>query len=141
MRILASRSLVGARGTLLYGTDPFYHLRRAWLTLQDYPHVPYMDRFCEYPLEIKCHTWPGGFDFLLATVSLLTLGRSATLNQMTELLVYLPPVLGALTVLATFLVARLALSLPGALSAALVMAVAPAAVMQGALARHRQWIN
>jgi len=135
LRLYASWSLAGEKGHILYGTDPYYHLRRAWLTLQDYPSVPYVDRFCEYPLEIKCHTWPGGFDFLLATLSLAAQGASVTVDQMIDVLVFLPPVLGALAVLATYWLARSAMGVPGALLASLVMAASPALVMQGAFGR------
>lgn len=135
LRLHASWSLAGEKGHILYGTDPYYHLRRAWLTLNDYPRVPYVDRFCEYPLEIKCHTWPGGFDFLLATLSLVAQGAGATLDQMIDLLVFLPPVLGGLAVLATYWLARTAMGRTGALLASLIMAASPAMVMQGAFGR------
>lgn len=131
LRWSASASL----GDELYGTDPYYHLRRIWLTLRGFPSVPYLDRFCEYPLDTRCHTWPGGFDWALAAFGRLMLGAQADQISLARLLTIVPPILGATTTVWLTVLLRRPLGKAAALTAGAVFALLPASIMQGAYGR------
>ena len=115
--------------------DPFYHLRRVWLILHDFPHVPYVDRFCEYPLDARCHTWPGGFDFLLAVVARPVLGADPDITALARFTAHAPPLLGLLSALALYLLCRRAMGVAPALLATALFSLAPSTVMMGAYGR------
>ncbi|MBI4853838.1 MAG: hypothetical protein HY819_18745 [Acidobacteria bacterium] len=60
----------------LSSTDPYYHLRRTLLTLNNFPYVPDFDPYLNFPIGAATH-WPFGFDIIMAAiVSCLTLGQA-----------------------------------------------------------------
>lgn len=60
----------------LSSTDPYHHLRRILLTLDNFPHVPDFDLYLNFPIGASTH-WPFGFDILMAAIiSFLTLGQA-----------------------------------------------------------------
>jgi len=58
--------LVGNR-VLIGFDDPYYHLRRIYLTLQHFPKVNFFDSYLNFPSGAVV-TWPPGFDLLVASV-------------------------------------------------------------------------
>jgi dolichyl-diphosphooligosaccharide--protein glycosyltransferase len=87
----------------LDGPDAYYHLRRAWLTLQNWPVPPQTDMMIGPP-EGGPISWPPLFDLLLAT---LALPFSETAAQRLELVgALLPPVLGLAEILVLAWVVR-----------------------------------
>ena len=107
----------------LDGTDGYYHLRRAWLILADWPHVPQRDAFLGPPAGGLVQ-WGPLFDLVLAALAKVypappTLALEAVGAR-------LPALLGLAQVLAVAVLAR---RLGGAaVPAALLAAVLPAVV-------------
>lgn len=87
----------------LSSTDPYYHLRRILLTLDNFPHVPDIDLYLNFPNSAPTH-WPYGFDIIMATIiSCLTLGQSDKwwIEAISALL---PPLIGGLLPLVVYLI-------------------------------------
>ena len=120
----AATVLLGDR-VVLAENDPHYHLRRVLQVLRDYPRVPSFDPWIDHPHGAPVVFAPL-FDFALATLALLA-GLGPDEPGAVELLAaFVPPVLGALTSVATYALARHVTSRAGALLAALLVALTPA---------------
>ncbi len=135
VRIQTSEVLARANQVEFYGSDPYYHMRRIRLILDDFPHVPYVDRFCEFPLDIKCHTWPGGFDLFLAGLARVGLGANPAPTTLEWFLAYAIPVIGALAAIALYLVSRQVAGFAISLIGAAVYVLLPATIVHGEFAR------
>ncbi len=48
--------------------DSCYHMRRAWMTVDDYPNVPFLDSYHYFP-DNPTVPWPIGYTLFLATVA------------------------------------------------------------------------
>lgn len=123
---------------LIDDPDAAYHLRRVQVALRA-GDVPATDSFLSHPTG-SAVPWPPLFDQFLVLVAELT-GASESDAAVEARLVRLPPLLGALAVLAVFAAVRalaggrdLAAAV-GALVAALVYAVLPPAVWYGGVGR------
>ncbi len=92
-----------ASGITLDGTDSYYHLRRAWLTMRDWPWVPQFDHLMNVPDGARL-LWAPLYDLLLATLAKVLPGDS---EQAVELAgAILPPILGVLQILVLALLLR-----------------------------------
>ncbi|NHZ72920.1 MAG: hypothetical protein GWP16_00410 [Nitrospirae bacterium] len=92
-----------ASGITLDGTDSYYHLRRAWLTMRDWPWVPQFDHLMNVP-DGATLLWAPLYDLLLATLAKVLPGDS---EQAVELAgAILPPILGVLQILVLALLLR-----------------------------------
>lgn len=113
---------------VLAENDPYYHLRRVLLILADYPRVPSFDPWIDHPHGAPIVFAPL-FDFALATLANVC-GLGAGDRQAVETLAaFVPPLLGALTCLPVYAIARRTTSARGAaLLAALIAAATPAHV-------------
>lgn len=112
-------------GTLLDGTDGYYHLRRAYLVTRDWPSVMQFDHLMSVPEGARVQ-WPPFFDFLLGTITRLLPGTPETTLQIVG--AWMPVLLGLLQIAA---LAWLMLHLGGPAAAAwgsLVAAVLPGVV-------------
>jgi asparagine N-glycosylation enzyme membrane subunit Stt3 len=117
-----SRVFNGGR-VYLDGTDGYYHLRRAAMTLQHWPLVPQFDPAINYPAGGTI-SWPPLFDGLLATLA-LPFRSDRTLEVIGALL---PPVLGALELIVLYMLVHSLRNRRAALIAAMVAAILPAVV-------------
>ena len=107
----------------LDGPDGYYHLRRAAMTLQHWPWVPSFDPMINYPAG-GVISWPPLFDGLLATLALPFRSDHAL-----EIIgAFLPPFLGALQLVALFMLVHSLRSRRAALAAVVVAAILPAVV-------------
>jgi dolichyl-diphosphooligosaccharide--protein glycosyltransferase len=106
----------------LDGPDSYYHLRRAWLTLQNWPHAPQTDMLIGVPNGGPI-SWPPVFDLLLATAALPW--RSAPAATLEQAGAFLPPLLGMLEILLLYLLVRRLFGPIAAGWAALVAAILP----------------
>ena len=105
IRCLRFRQVIGSDSVYFFGTDPFYHMRRIFVTLANYPHVPPFDYYVNFP-EGSYIVWPAGFDFILATIILL-LGQDASATLAVEkICAWSIPALGTLTIALFYLLAR-----------------------------------
>ena len=96
LRLGTWSSVFTASGITLDGTDGYYHLRRAWLTLMDWPWVPQFDHLMNVP-EGAPLVWAPLYDFLLATMAKVLPGGPESAVELAGAV--LPPVLGVLQIL------------------------------------------
>lgn len=121
----AATVLLGDR-VVLAENDPYYHMRRVLTALADWPRVPWSyDRWIDFPYGAPVVFAPL-FDFGIATLALLAGLKPEQRLAVETLAVFVPPVLGALTSVATYALARRMTSRAGALLAALLLALTPA---------------
>ena len=115
-------------GYWIFPDDPPYHLRRALLTLEDWPRVPYADSYINFPSAGIVY-WPPGMAWLLAGISKYFGATGAHDKQIVETVaIYLPPLIGAAVAPLTYFLARTTLSQILALLCAIIVGVAPAVV-------------
>lgn len=118
----------------LYGTDPDYHVRRILLTMVTFPRVQYYDSYFGYPGGGRIY-WPPIFDWTLAGMA-KALGYSAEDREaVLRFLVFIPPVLGAFTVVLAYLFARRFMDGSTAFTSAALFAVIPGHVSYSLLSR------
>jgi len=96
LRLGTWSSVFTTGGITLDGTDGYYHLRRAWLTLQDWPWVPQFDHLMNVP-EGAPLVWAPLYDFLLATLAKVLPGGAESAVELASAI--LPPTLGVLQIL------------------------------------------
>ncbi len=119
----------------LYGVDPPFHIRRIALTMRAFPQVPYHDMYLAYPSGSWSAYWPPLFDWVLAAAA-KGLGCSPDDTEgLIRLTLFVPPLLGAFTVLVVWLIARQVMGAGAALGAALLFAVFPGHVFYSLLGR------
>jgi dolichyl-diphosphooligosaccharide--protein glycosyltransferase len=82
---------------IFYGTDPYYHARRIWLTALQYPSLVDFDWYVNFPKGAYIQ-WPPGFDYLLATIVRVTLGPEPSQYLAGLVTVLVTPLLGVLVV-------------------------------------------
>ncbi len=102
------RVLDPATGSVhLVGTDAYYHLRRVLFTLANFPQSLTFDRYINFPHGGE-PIWTPVFDWLLAVIALpVRAGAgSADATRVEAWLVWVPPLLGAGTVVVLYSLAR-----------------------------------
>jgi len=114
-------------GVFPTGTDPYYHLRRIHLALENGFVLPHRDLFCHFP-EGVVDPWPPLFDWFIAAVVWVAGGGSPSTDTLLTVAVVTPPVLGAIVVLCLYALGRRLVVRTPALVAAWVYAAMPAAL-------------
>jgi len=109
---------------LPFGYDAFYHLRRIVYSVVRFPDVLDFDRYINYPEGGK-PIWSPLFDWAVALVS-LPFFQPGELRSVERVAVWVPPVLGAATVVALYGLARRHLDEATAVVSALILSVLPA---------------
>jgi asparagine N-glycosylation enzyme membrane subunit Stt3 len=104
--------------------DAYYHLRRIAYTVVGFPRFLDFDPYLAFP-DGGRPIWPPLFDFALAVLARLWLGPQSG-PPLEELLMWTPPLLGAATVLALFLIARRVWGWLAGCIAGLLLALLPA---------------
>jgi len=91
----------------LFGTDAYYHLRRVLFTLENPPASLDFDRYINFPHGGQ-PIWPPLFDWLLAWIAwpVYTGGDPQSAARVEFWLAWLPPLLGATTVVVLYFLAR-----------------------------------
>lgn len=107
--------------------DPYYHLRRIFLILADYPRVPSFDPWIDHPSGAPVVFAPL-FDFGVATLAWIAGFGANDRHAVETLAALLPPLLGALTCVAVYCVGLRTTSRAGALLGALLVTLTPAHV-------------
>jgi len=99
-------SEVFAEGKIIFpGFDPYYHMRRIFQIIGDFPFVPYFDSYMNYPHGAAI-IWPPLFDWSIAFLNILAghgVGDSASVETVAAFLI---PVLGACIAAPVYLLAR-----------------------------------
>lgn len=105
VRVLPYRNAFLGGNIIFQQPDAYSHLRRATLIVKNFPFFPTIDHYMAYPYGAEA-PWPPLYDYLIGVLSMVFgLGHpgDTTILVVTTLL---PPVLGALTVIPVYLVAR-----------------------------------
>ena len=91
----------------LFGTDAYYHLRRVLFTLENPPASLSFDRYINFPHGGQ-PIWPPLFDWLLALIAWPAYagGDPESAARVELWLAWLPPLLGATTVVLLYFLAR-----------------------------------
>lgn len=89
----------------LVDTDPYYHIRRTWITVLRFPDIPTFDYYMAYPVGTVIH-WPVGFDFVLATICRVFLGPVPGIYDVGRMSALLMPFFGVLNVILAYIVGR-----------------------------------
>ena len=123
VRLLPWHSVYRPTGALPFGNDAFYHLRRIRYSLAKFPAVLDSDAFINFPRGGQ-PIWPPTLDWLIA--ALLRLLGVSDAGQVERLAMWIPPLVGAATVVLAYGVARRLHSRAVALLAAGILCVLPA---------------
>ncbi|HOO54598.1 MAG TPA: STT3 domain-containing protein [Methanothrix sp.] len=102
LRLVPARNALVGGDVLFYGYDSFYHMRRIFYTVENFPHTLWFDSYLNHPFGHGL-LWPPLFDQVVAGASLI-FGGSDRAVEMTGALV--PPVLGAGSILVLYLLAK-----------------------------------
>jgi asparagine N-glycosylation enzyme membrane subunit Stt3 len=108
----------------LFGNDAHYHLRRVLYSVENFPASLDVDRFINFPHGGE-PIWTPVFDWLLALIA-LPFYRGAdpsTAISVETVLVWVPPLLGAATVVALYRLTRFAADEATAIASAAILAL------------------
>jgi dolichyl-diphosphooligosaccharide--protein glycosyltransferase len=120
IRALPWRSVLLGERVLPFGSDAFYHLRRITHSVLHFPDVLVFDPYINFPTGAK-PIWTPAFDWTIALA--LRPFVAGDLAAIERLAVWVPPVLGAATVVSLYFLARRVFDLPTALLAGAVLSL------------------
>jgi dolichyl-diphosphooligosaccharide--protein glycosyltransferase len=123
-RLLSWHSVFRPDGIYFFDNDSYYHLRRIQYSVAHFPAVLRFDPFIAHPHGGQ-PIWPPTLDWLVALL-LRPIAGPARPELVERIAVFLPPVVGAATVVALVLVARRFFSTALAALAGAILAVLPA---------------
>jgi len=126
VRALTWPSVFTPGGLRLVDPDAYYHLRRIQWSVAGFPDVLTRDPYVAFPRGGE-PIWTPLFDLAIAGAARLA-GAAGDPAAVERLAVWVPPLLGATTVAATFLVARRVFGRRAGIVAAAVLCVLPAHV-------------
>jgi len=95
--------IVGDR-IVFFGFDAYYHMRRVFYALDHFPEVIEFDPYLNFPEGAQV-IWPPFFDGMIA-LALLPFHRMGQPDAVERVAIWIPPLLGAATVLALFHLAK-----------------------------------
>jgi dolichyl-diphosphooligosaccharide--protein glycosyltransferase len=121
VRALPYQTVLRGEDVIPFENDSWYHLRRIAWSLVRFPEVLDFDRYINYP-EGARPIWTPLFDWTLAAL-LRPMYRPGTSVEVERLAVWVPPVLGALTVVALYFVVKRYLDAATAVVAGVVLSV------------------
>ncbi|MCK5849975.1 MAG: hypothetical protein KAH23_03595 [Kiritimatiellae bacterium] len=122
-------------GTVRFvANDALYHMHRAFIASTNAMNIPEYDIFMNFPQGFHCN-WPPLFDQLIAGTALILGGGNPSPYLVNATGAILPPLLGALTVLAVFFVAKHFMPTPFAILASAVLAILPFHIQISVLGR------
>lgn len=116
--------LLGQGGPTFFGNDAYYHARRIWYSVVHFPAVLDRDPYMNFP-DGGQPIWTPTFDWLIAGGVRLLPGQPDQ-QTMEAWIVWIPPVLGALTVVALYFLALRYFGRNVALLSGLILALLPA---------------
>jgi len=116
------RGAIVGGDVLFFGSDAFYHMRRVLYTVDHFPSTLWFDSYLDYPRGLEL-LWPPLFDQLIAGSAHL-LGAE-TQREIAIVGSIVPPILGSLTIVALYFLARELFGRKTGLLAALFLAINP----------------
>jgi dolichyl-diphosphooligosaccharide--protein glycosyltransferase len=120
IRALPWRSVLLGDRVLPFGSDAFYHLRRIAHSVLHFPDVLVFDPYINFPTGAK-PIWAPAFDWTIALA--LRPFVAGDLEKIERLAIWVPPVLGAATVVSLYLLARRHFDLPTAVLAGAILSL------------------
>ncbi len=103
IRALPWRAVLDGSQTHLFGNDAFYHLRRIAYSVQNFPDILEFDLYINFP-DGAVPIWTPYLDWMIAGIMVAVGIRDMEVVERAA--VWLPPLLGAFTVLTLYRVAR-----------------------------------
>jgi oligosaccharyl transferase (archaeosortase A-associated) len=122
LRMAPFRGALISGDIFFFGSDAFYHMRRVLYTVDHFPSTLWFDSYLDYPKGLEL-LWPPLFDQLIAGSALL-LGAE-TEREIAIVGSIVPPILGSLTIVALYFLARELFGWKTGLLAALFLAINP----------------
>jgi dolichyl-diphosphooligosaccharide--protein glycosyltransferase len=119
LRLIPARNALAGGEITFYSYDSFYHLRRIFYTVENFPSTLWFDSYLNHPHGFGL-TWPPLFDQILAAFSLL-LGGSPRAIEVTGAVI--PPILGSLMIIVLYLLAKELFGMKVALLSAFLLAI------------------
>ncbi|KUK94790.1 MAG: Oligosaccharyl transferase, STT3 subunit [Methanothrix harundinacea] len=119
LRLIPARNALAGGEIAFYSCDSFYHLRRIFYTVENFPSTLWFDSYLNHPHGFGL-TWPPLFDQILAAFSLL-LGGSPRAIEVTGAVI--PPILGSLMIIVLYLLAKELFGMKVALLSAFLLAI------------------
>jgi len=104
VRALPATSVFAEGRVYFRGNDPYYHLRRIFYSIENFPAALDFDPYVAFPTGAK-PIWPVAFDWLLALL-LWPVQRLGGAGAVEVAGAWLPPLLGAATVVSTWFLVR-----------------------------------
>lgn len=132
LRMAPMRGALVGGDILFYGSDSFYHMRRILYTVDHFPSTLWFDPSINYPEGLEL-LWPPLFDQAVAGAALLLGVGSPRSVEMVAAVA--PPILGSLTIISVYLLARELFGPRAALLSALLFAINPQHVSISIFAR------
>ena len=114
----------GRGGVYFFGNDAYYHARRIVHAIAHFPAYLQRDPYQNYPFGGE-PIWPPTFDWLAALAARIFVDTS-NLEAIERFLVWIPPVLGAATVVLLYFLVRRFAGNVAAWAAGLLLAILPA---------------
>lgn len=122
LRMAPFRGVLVGGDLLFFGSDAFYHMRRVLYTVDHFPSTIWFDSYLDYPRGLEL-LWPPLFDQLIAGSALLM--GAETEREIAIVGSIVPPILGSLTIVALYFLARELFGRKMGLLAALFLAINP----------------
>ena len=122
----------GRGGVYFFGNDAYYHARRIVHAIAHFPAYLQRDPYLNYPVGGE-PIWPPTFDWLAAGAARVFVDTN-DLEAIERFLVWIPPVLGAVTVVLVYFLVRRFAGNVAAWAAGLLLAILPAHVWYSQLA-------
>jgi dolichyl-diphosphooligosaccharide--protein glycosyltransferase len=113
------------------GADELYHLRRIWFTVRNFPASLEYDFYVNHP-EGAPPLWPPFFDWGIAALARLLVGRDDQ-HGVEVVAAWMPPLIGALAVIAAAWLARRTFSPAAGWVTGALLVLLPAHVLHSAL--------
>ena len=100
-------SLIVAGQPEFFGIDPWYQFRTTMYTVRNWPATPPYEVWSGYPTGALKGQFGTLFDQLVAAIAIIISGGNPTPTDVKFVLFFIPPVLGALTALPVYYIARI----------------------------------
>jgi dolichyl-diphosphooligosaccharide--protein glycosyltransferase len=125
LRIASRKSSILGDGVILEGYDSYYHMRRIVYTVAHFPDTIWFDSYLDFPNGMQI-TWPALFDQIAAAFYHILsplIGHTQGSIELSSSV--LAPIIGCVTIIAVYVLAKDIFGAAGGLLAALFMSIAP----------------
>ena len=121
LRLLSARNVLVEGDVIFYGYDSFYHMRRIFYTVENFPQTLWFDSYLNHPHGLEL-MWPPLFDQIIAAAALLGGGSPQAVEVAGAII---SPILGSAMVILLYFLAKKLFGMKVALLSAFLLAVDP----------------